>query len=295
MPIDPAIIDSASQSINNAGNAIATASINKKTRKFAKEQYERQRQDALADWTRQNEYNSPQSQMARLREAGLNPNLVYGKGADNTSQAIRSTDSKSWNPSAPEMRMNASQSLMLSADLAMKQAQTDNLKVQNTVLDQETLLKKAQTLATLKNADISEFDLGMKVSLRDTNLDFRKGELRKLNADIDYTLDQNERAAAQNAQSLQKGVQEILNLRLSRAKTDQEILHIKQMIKVLEKDERLKQLDIELKEKGIQPNDNIFFRIIGRILADPTILDKLDQKLDKVTRDKLLQGWGNPD
>lgn len=295
MPVDPAIIDSASQSINNAGNAIATASINKKTRKFAKEQYERQRQDALADWTRQNEYNSPQSQMARLREAGLNPNLVYGKGADNTSQAIRSTDSKSWNPSAPEMRMNASQSLMLSADLAMKQAQTDNLKVQNTVLDQETFLKKAQTLATLKNADISEFDLGMKVSLRDTNLDFRKGELRKLNADIDYTLDQNERAAAQNAQSLQKGVQEILNLRLSRAKTDQEILHIKQMIKVLEKDERLKQLDIELKEKGIQPNDNIFFRIIGRILADPTILDKLDQKLDKVTRDKLLQGWGNPD
>lgn len=32
-------------------------------------------------WNKQNEYNSPSSQMSRLKEAGLNPNLVYGDGA----------------------------------------------------------------------------------------------------------------------------------------------------------------------------------------------------------------------
>lgn len=32
-------------------------------------------------WNRQNEYNSPESQMKRLESAGLNPNLVYGTGA----------------------------------------------------------------------------------------------------------------------------------------------------------------------------------------------------------------------
>lgn len=31
-------------------------------------------------WNLQNEYNSPKNQMARLAEAGLNPNLVYGGG-----------------------------------------------------------------------------------------------------------------------------------------------------------------------------------------------------------------------
>lgn len=31
-------------------------------------------------WNRQNEYNSPQAQMQRFSEAGLNPNLIYGQG-----------------------------------------------------------------------------------------------------------------------------------------------------------------------------------------------------------------------
>lgn len=32
-------------------------------------------------WQMENEYNKPVNQMARLQEAGLNPNLVYGNGA----------------------------------------------------------------------------------------------------------------------------------------------------------------------------------------------------------------------
>ena len=32
-------------------------------------------------WNLANEYNSPKNQMARLKEAGLNPNLVYGNGS----------------------------------------------------------------------------------------------------------------------------------------------------------------------------------------------------------------------
>lgn len=32
-------------------------------------------------WNMQNEYNAPKQQMARLKEAGLNPNLVYGNGS----------------------------------------------------------------------------------------------------------------------------------------------------------------------------------------------------------------------
>lgn len=36
-------------------------------------------------WNRQNEYNTPLQQMERLKEAGLNPNLMYGQG--NTGNA----------------------------------------------------------------------------------------------------------------------------------------------------------------------------------------------------------------
>lgn len=40
-----------------------------------------QNQYAVANWNRENNYNSPQEQMKRLKAAGLNPNLVYGNGA----------------------------------------------------------------------------------------------------------------------------------------------------------------------------------------------------------------------
>lgn len=43
-------------------------------------------------WNMQNEYNAPKQQMARLKEAGLNPNLVYGNGsAVNVANAPAST------------------------------------------------------------------------------------------------------------------------------------------------------------------------------------------------------------
>lgn len=37
---------------------------------------------SIAQWNRENDYNKPINQMSRLREGGLNPNLVYGNGAD---------------------------------------------------------------------------------------------------------------------------------------------------------------------------------------------------------------------
>lgn len=36
----------------------------------------------LKNWRRMNDYNHPRAQMQRLQEAGLNPNLVYGSGAN---------------------------------------------------------------------------------------------------------------------------------------------------------------------------------------------------------------------
>lgn len=41
-----------------------------------------QNQWNLEQWNRENEYNLPVNQMQRLQQAGLNPNLVYAKGAD---------------------------------------------------------------------------------------------------------------------------------------------------------------------------------------------------------------------
>lgn len=54
-------------------NTDATIAANKSEAELA---YQR----SIEEWNRQNLYNSPEQQMLRYSEAGLNPNLIYGQG-----------------------------------------------------------------------------------------------------------------------------------------------------------------------------------------------------------------------
>lgn len=45
----------------------------------------------LAQWQRENEYNSPKAQMQRFADAGLNPNLIYGQGTNGNAGHITSS------------------------------------------------------------------------------------------------------------------------------------------------------------------------------------------------------------
>lgn len=55
--------------------------------KYNKELADVQNQYNLDMWNRQNEYNSPQAQMQRFQEAGLNPNLIYGQGTSGNASS----------------------------------------------------------------------------------------------------------------------------------------------------------------------------------------------------------------
>lgn len=48
--------------------------------KYNREMAERQNQYNIDMWKMQADYNSPQAQMRRFQDAGLNPNLIYGQG-----------------------------------------------------------------------------------------------------------------------------------------------------------------------------------------------------------------------
>lgn len=67
------------QSQENARQQQFQASQAEKQRKYETQMYERQQADALTQWQRQNDYDSPTAQMQRFRDAGLNPNLIYGQ------------------------------------------------------------------------------------------------------------------------------------------------------------------------------------------------------------------------
>lgn len=78
----------------NEANILMTRETNQANRDLAEYAYSQN----LAQWNRENEFNSPQAQLDRLRSAGLNPNLIY----NNSSAGVVSAGSPQYNP--PEMR-----------------------------------------------------------------------------------------------------------------------------------------------------------------------------------------------
>lgn len=102
----------------------------------------------LAMWNRQNLYNSPQEQMARLDAAGLNPNLVYGNGAVANNSGPTPKYGVPEQPFyAPKMELPDVMGRYM--DLQMRQAQIDNLKAQtdNTTVRTENESLKAMLMS----------------------------------------------------------------------------------------------------------------------------------------------------
>lgn len=81
-----AAIGAAGSLLNTGLSSVFSNSANKKSKNAALTQF--WMQNYFMD--KQNEYNKPINQMARLREAGLNPNLVYGNGAGSLESATPS-------------------------------------------------------------------------------------------------------------------------------------------------------------------------------------------------------------
>lgn len=95
----------------------------------------------LEMWNKQNQYNSPQEQMNRYKQAGLNPNLIYGQGSSGNATTLPKY-------SAPRQEynykpaINPAMTLSMFTDFAMKQQQTDNMRQQKELLQAEIQAKK---------------------------------------------------------------------------------------------------------------------------------------------------------
>lgn len=78
-------------------------------------------------WNRQNEYNSPEAQIERFKDAGLNPNLMYGQGSSGNATSLphynAPTAEYNYKPA-----VDIPMALSMFQDMALKQAQTDNVR-----------------------------------------------------------------------------------------------------------------------------------------------------------------------
>lgn len=118
----------AGASITNGLMQIAT---NRKNRKFQAKENQKARDYNTMMWEKNNAYNDPAQQMARLKNAGINPHLAYSEGGvTNTSSSPASSNASSMPEGrAPQLDVNA----MLNARLVGEQinnVKADTLKKQ---------------------------------------------------------------------------------------------------------------------------------------------------------------------
>jgi hypothetical protein len=192
----PTIISGGAALVGQGINALSQARANRQQLKYNQQTYAQQRKDSLSDFDMQNRYNSPQQQMQRLKEAGLNPAMIYGKGTvDNFGGSIKSADAKNYSPIAPKLDMSViGENISRYADVELKKAQTDNLRSAIETSVEDRALKKAQALKIAKDTDIQTFELMKRQLFLDTDLDAKREGVRKTRFEISKLWGSEERA-----------------------------------------------------------------------------------------------------
>lgn len=189
---------------------------NKLDRRQQEKMYKWQRDDARADWNTQNAYNDPSQQMERLRQAGLSPHLVYGKGADTTAMAVKSYNGDAPNQTAPERnQIQPNHAMQTAMQVALLQAQTDNVNADTILKGQEGHVKDATVASLLQNTSMSKIQQEQIERLKEAVLNQANANVNKTEADTKYTTDQNRRSEEMQAKNLLKITQEIQNLKFT--------------------------------------------------------------------------------
>lgn len=232
----------ASSVIGNLGNQISAAQQYRYQKRLMEQQNQYNTQAATTAyarmqemWNMENEYNLPTNQMARFKDAGLNPNLIYGQS--NPSAGFSSAPSSSVSQgSAPQVRFDNP------IDSILKVFQLKNLSEQNEVLKAEARDKDAAALLKMQGITESESRIArLKALTAKTSFDLRLGD-----ALFDHTV--------QNMINRNNYLEQLF--RTSKYQGSLSYWKSKQARKEFEDYDRY----------GIRPNDNFLFRALMTLI-----------------------------
>ena len=186
-----------------------------------------QNRQAMRNWERMNEYNSPKNQMKRFQEAGLNPHLIYGQGtAGNASSAPSQT-------APPPVDISAFGN-MIKTYLELKSMDKD--------IEAKTTANKSSLHDFIVKAEDYGLGSGMDENFKYDSPYLRRKQLEESKAKQDLALGTTN-IGLNNAKKLE------LDKRLNMMDTEHMILKAKQSIEEFNKRKNLRweEMDIEAK------------------------------------------------
>ncbi len=246
MPINPAWIQAGSQLLSSGLNSIfhrrAQQREFKNNRAMSElaynqdlDMWNRQSQWNREQWDIQNEYNLPANQMQRLRDAGLNPNLIYGNGAaGGQAGKIDQATMPKYNPARANyshLPVNIPDMLGQYQNFKLKNAQIDNVEAQTRVAKE-----KALTEMELRAGRYDSYKYGNQIKYHNARYQEAFNELER-----------------------DRRKQQVENMRTDGALKKLDIPYRRDRNTV-------KNLEAQLfKEKGIRPQDAMWMRLMLRL------------------------------
>lgn len=231
------VANSAGSLLGTGLGAVVGAIQAKKEREFNAEQAQINRdwqaeqnqiayEQNLAQWNRENEYNSPEAQVQRLIDAGINPNAISGDVSGNLAG------------SSPQMQTGSGAQASTPGSYAGQLAQTLGNSV-NTMWQNELLRKQVEGQG---------IDNSYKAQLNQEQIDMIKAQTDKFIKDAEVSEEEKYRLRAATNQLIQMTPEQVNALTVSIEETRQRIDNMKQEKKVMEANEANIEADTELTE-----------------------------------------------
>lgn len=239
-----------SQIFANRRNRQAQLEINKQNLQHDTVMYERQRSDALADRDYADKYNSPAQQMQRYKEAGLNPNLIYGQATNTPSATVRSASQMKGTADPPRyLPIDFGAGVTSYLDNNLKQAQINQTEQVTKNLEVDNILKQLNTV----NSEIRN-----RKGLADLTVyqDMQNELLEKLQIGNEIL---------EGKQNFQYTEANILGQKLANMQKDGKLKD--QMLENLKNQSALQQLDLLLKRYGVDGSDPLYIKSILKFLT----------------------------
>lgn len=217
----------------------------------------------LQMWELQNAYDHPAAQLERLKEAGLNPNLIYGNGSvPNTSApAPRSADTSNIKPMV-DVPALVSGAIASYQDTRLRNAQIENIEAQTANINARTVTEgPRRVLAEATGKKVLEETRQLE-GLWNFNAEIKQAEAEKAAIGIDIAFQQ---LRNMKADELNKNLDAMYK---QRNFTTQQIEQDQRQADLL-----YSQMRNEWMKMGVTTTDNPILRIVVRMANEAGVKD----------------------
>lgn len=236
---------------------------NEQTNDSSKEVARENREFSLDMWNRNNEYNTPLAQMQRLKDAGLNPNLMYGQGTTGNSSAPASAEGRKPTQYSYMEGLQFWQNMKMNDQARqLQKSQTELNHAQAAKVEAETANTHANTQNTTETMQFnreSRPKILQKYDLENQSISLSNENLNKINAKIEADINQikaNTQLTARQA-DVAKATLGKITIEAENAIKQGRSIDLQQVEQIMRND---------LMKKGMNPSDSGPQRLIKEML-----------------------------